>query len=296
MGQQVVGDHAAAASEGDPDADPDDERSAIELDRPAELRGDPLGHRDRLGLVADALDQERELVATLARGDVADPHDRPTRRCATSTSRRSPAPCPSESLTTLKSSMSRNRTATRVPASRGALERPVEVLAEEGPVREPRQRVVERVVEELRLEPLLLGRVDEQALRDAPAAGRLVVHRVRLVVDPDDRAVGGDHPVVDAEREAGRPVLGRARDGLRPIVGVGEARPELRVVDEGLRRVAEDGLDLRAQVGEVAAVGDRVVGDIDVDGRRDALDEGLVARIGLGALRQRDGELIAGEP
>ena len=36
-----------------------------------ELRGEPLGHRDGLGLVADALDEDRELVATLARGDVA---------------------------------------------------------------------------------------------------------------------------------------------------------------------------------------------------------------------------------
>jgi hypothetical protein len=37
------------------------------------------------------------------------------------------------------------------------------VLAEQDPVGQPGQRVVERVVQELRLEPLLLGRVDEEA-------------------------------------------------------------------------------------------------------------------------------------
>ena len=105
--------------------------------------------------------------------------------------------------------MSRNRTATELPPSRGPLERPVEVLAEEGAIGEPGQRVVEGVVEELRLEPLLLGGVDEQALRDAPPVGRLVVHRVRLVVDPHGRAVRRDHPVVDAQRQPGRPVVGQ---------------------------------------------------------------------------------------
>ena len=142
------------------------------------------------------------------------------------------------------------------PASAGPIQGPIEVLAEEGPVGEPGQRVVEGVVEELRLQPLLFGRVDEQALRDAAAARGLVAHRVRLVVDPDDRAVGGDHPVVGAQRLLGLPVLREGGHGRRPVVGMGQPRPQLRVVEERLGRIAEDGLDLRAHVGEAAAVGD----------------------------------------
>ena len=75
VGQQVGRDRVAPAGEGQADAHADHERPAVEDDRPAQLVGDPFGHRDRLGLVADAFDEDRELVATLARGDVAGPHD-----------------------------------------------------------------------------------------------------------------------------------------------------------------------------------------------------------------------------
>ena len=56
------------------------------------------------------------------------------------------------------------------PAAAPAGEGPLDVVAEEDPVREPGQRVVEGVVEELRLEPLAVRRVDEEALRDGLAA------------------------------------------------------------------------------------------------------------------------------
>jgi hypothetical protein len=49
-------------------------------------------------------------------------------------------------------------------------EGPLEVVAEQDPVRQPGQRVVQRVVDQLRLEALAVGDLDEQALRDAPAA------------------------------------------------------------------------------------------------------------------------------
>ncbi len=180
--------------------------------------------------------------------------------------------------------------------SAGPIQGPIEVLAEEGPVGEPGQRVVEGVVEELRLQPLLFGRVDEQALRDAAAAGRLVAHRVGLVVHPDDRAVGRDHPVVEAQRLLGLPVLCEGGHGRRPVIRMGQPRPQLRVIEECLGRIAEDGLDLRAHVGEVPAVGDARIGDVDVDGGRDALDEGLVPGIRLGSLDQGDLEVVARVP
>ena len=170
------------------------------------------------------------------------------------------------------------------------------MLAEEGPVGEPGQRIVEGVVEELGLQPLLFGRVDEQALGDATAAGGLVAHRVGLVVDPHDRAVGRDHPVVETKGLLGLPVVGERGDGRRPIVGVGQPRPQLGVCEERLGRVAEDGLDLWAHVGEMPAVGDARVRDVDVDGGRDPLDEGLIPGVRLGALDEGDLEVVARTP
>ena len=49
MGEQVVGTDLAGAGQGDPDARPDDELAAFELDRPAQLDGQPLGQGLRLG-------------------------------------------------------------------------------------------------------------------------------------------------------------------------------------------------------------------------------------------------------
>ena len=63
-----------------------------------------------------------------------------------------------------------------------------------------------------------------------------------------------------------------------------EARPQLRVADELLRLVAEDPPDLGAHVRQSATIGDVAVGHVDVDRRRDVLDEEPVARPGLGEL------------
>ena len=175
-----------AAREGDPDADADDDRAAVELDRSPQLGGQPLG---RVATASSTPWTRSSRIVNSSppwRAAMSPARIVAARRWATSTRRRSPARWPSESLTTLKSSRSRNRTATLRPRRRPAGQGALEVLAEEDPVGEPGQRIVEGVVEELRLEPLLLGRVDEQALRDAPAVRGVVVHRVGLVVHPDD--------------------------------------------------------------------------------------------------------------
>ena len=87
------------------------------------------------------------------------------------------------------------------------------------------------------------------------------------------------------------PIGGKRR---RAIIRMDQARPQLGVADERLRRVAEDRLDLGAHVGETAAVGDAGVRDVDVDGRRDALDEEAVPRIRVGSLDEGVLELASG--
>ena len=79
----------------------------------------------------------------------------------------------------------------------------LEVVAQQHAVRQAGERVVQRVVDELRLQSLPIRHVDEQALRDRPAALDLVGHRVRLVAEPDLGPVAGQHPVL---RPQGSPV------------------------------------------------------------------------------------------
>ena len=163
----------------------------------------------------------------------------------------------------------------------------LEVIAQQHAVGEAGQRVVERVVDEPRLQPLAVRRVDEQALRDPLAAPGVVGHRERLVPDPDLRAVPGQHPVLRPERLAGPPVRVVGRDRRGPVVRMDPAGPELGVVDELVGPVAEDPGDLRAHVGEAAAVRHVGIGHVDVDGGRDVLDEDLEARRRLVRLARR---------
>ena len=142
-------------------------------------------------------------------------------------------------------------------------------------------------MDELRLQPLSVGDVNEEALRHPPPALGVVGHRVRLVADPDLGAVARKHPVLRPEGLAGLPVLLVRGDCGHAIVGVDAARPELRIVHELVGSIAEDAGDLRAHVGEATAVGDVRIGQVDVDRGRDVLDEHLQARAGLLDLARR---------
>ena len=88
---------------------------------------------------------------------------RELRRMATSTSRRSPASWPSESLTTLKRSRSRNSTATPRVAPARAPQRLAEAVEEQRAVGQAGERVVQRAVGELELGALALGDVARHA-------------------------------------------------------------------------------------------------------------------------------------
>ena len=79
-------------------------------------------------------------------------------------------------------------------AERGRL---LQLLVEERAVREPRQRVVERHLSQLRLCLALGGDVEQVALEvERPAV--VAEHDDALVAHPDDPAVAGEQPVLDA--------------------------------------------------------------------------------------------------
>ena len=96
---------------GDADAPADLDLRVRDEERRLEGLDDPLGDGDRLAEVRRVVEQHGELVAAEATRPGRPRAGPPRIRSATSTSRRSPAACPSVSLTILKSSRSRNRTA-----------------------------------------------------------------------------------------------------------------------------------------------------------------------------------------
>ena len=94
---------------------------------------------------------------------------------------------------------------------------------------------------------LALGDVVEDAVPDRDAL--LVRLQHRLVEHPDDLALAGAHPVVDRPRVAvAEVVLGFVGERRLAVLGVQEPRPEPGVGLELLRGVAEDLLDLGADV------------------------------------------------
>jgi hypothetical protein len=100
---------------------------------------------------------------------------------------------------------------------------------------------------QLLLRALQLRDVDVDALPELRSA-ELVTEEGGVLPHPYGPAVAGDHAVLDAER---RPVFERA-DGARlrggEVVRVGDTGPEVGVAHPFLRSVAEQTLDLRADV------------------------------------------------
>ena len=174
---------------------------------------DPLG--DLLGV---ARDRPRPRAGTRTRRRRGGP---PCRRGATVVRSRSPTSCsswspawwPRLSLIALKSSRSTNSTTTPAVLPAAPLQRVRDAVGEQRAVGEPRERVVERLARQLRLEHLALGDV---AVVDDDAADRRVVEQVapdRLHRPP--RAVR----VVDPELEPALGAVPRREIGQRLLHG-----------------------------------------------------------------------------
>ena len=142
---------------------------------------------------------------------------------------------------------------------------------------------------QLLLGVLALGDVVEDAVPDRDAGFVFLEHR--LVEDPDDLAVAGDHPVVDRRRVAfAERLAALLLERPLAIVGVQQRRPEVGVGDPLLGGVAEDLLDLRADVAPAPALAH--LGR--VDDRRQALDQPPVVLAPGGELIDELGDLLFG--
>ena len=108
--------------------------AVIEPDRGSPRRADPLGDQHDLALAREVLEQERELVAAEAGHRVHRAQHRPQAVGELGEQRGRRRRGPSESLTCLKLSTSRNRTATDAFGAARAVERDAEPVEEQGAV------------------------------------------------------------------------------------------------------------------------------------------------------------------
>ena len=183
-------------SDRDADARGDLDLLALHLEADAQSVDDAVGDEHRSLEVALIVQQHGELVAAQARRNVL---GRSTlrSRSPTSISSRSPAACPSVSLTILKSSRSRNRT-TRLRVLAVSASRSVTRSRKSLRLGRLVKRVVIGLVAQLLLEPRQLG---QRLLQVAVLEGRCGLVGQRLeqaqVVVAEGRAFG--QPVGDEE-------------------------------------------------------------------------------------------------
>ena len=145
-----------------------------------------LGDHGRLAGVADVVEQDGELVAAEPGDGVAGAQRRTPAGARPRRSSRSPTWWPSESLTSLKRSRSRNSTAAHARpalAALGAQDRLREAVQEQHAVGQPGQRVVQRVVLEALLGLAAVGDVGlgaDDARRRARSWSRTAIPRASI--------------------------------------------------------------------------------------------------------------------
>jgi hypothetical protein len=159
-------------------------------------------------------------------------------------------------------------------------ERDTEELVEHRAIGEPGQPVVIREERDPFLGRFPVGDVQHDAL-DVLGSTVRIREDDRAVPEPDRPAVPSDQPVLEDEGVARLPASEVRGHRFVAVVRVQDVLPELWVLDVFLRAVSEDLLDLRAHVLRRHVL----VGDVDVDDRRDLFHESPVLRLGLVKLR-----------
>ena len=269
IAQQLLG-VVVRLREGHADAGGDMRVAAVEHERLLEGLGDRRRDALHVAAIADALEQDRELVAAEARHRVRRPralHRGAGRRVCSS---RSPASWPRESLTFLKSSRSRNITAICCLRALRQGERVLDAVAEQAAIGEQRQGVVKRELSQLLLQRLALTDVAE--IQRQPACRRIVEQVAAHTFEGEAAGTAGDHQLYrsDGPARRGRDLAQKRGEALP--VGI---RPEVEEIapDEIVRMPRERALGRRGH--EAQAPVD--VGDHDHVGG--IADQGCVARL-----------------
>ena len=243
--------HGIGLGDRDPDARADEDLGLVQEERLVEHREDPLGDvGGRHAFLAAVLQQDRELVAAEPRGGVrrAQVAEEPLADVAQDLVAGGVAERVVDRLEVVEVHEEHR---DRPTVAQLAVERVLHTVGEQGAVRQPGQRVVQRLVLELLLELLPLGDVS-RVQDDPPHVG--VVHQVRAErFDVPHRPVPVHHAELleprqalifahrGQERHRGRPILLRDEVGeprsfeLLGIAAEYPARRRTRILDLRVR-------------------------------------------------------------
>ena len=155
---------AGGPADGDPDAGADEVLDAAHRVGLGEGRGDPVGDRDRLVLVGEAVDQDPELVAAETGDDVSRAQVRPQAR-GDRAQQFVAAMVADAVVDELEAVEVEEQDPDRSPGDGAALERDLERLDEAGPVGEAGERVVQDAVAQGAVGRVALDRVGEDVGR-----------------------------------------------------------------------------------------------------------------------------------
>ena len=263
----------------DADAGGEGRRALPELERDGQRGQDAPG--DLLGAGAiGLLQQERELVAAQAAGRVLGAQDahQPLGHEAQQivTGRMSERVV--DGLEVVQVNEQDGQACRLLPPNEGMRE----TVNEQDTIRQPGERIVERLVAKLILQVLAVSDIDEDPLHHLGTAVAVAGDDRLIVDDPHDVPVAGNEAVFPSALLAGAlAVVDLGQDHSVAVAGVNAAHPERWIRDPLLRRVTEQLLDLGAD--EVPTAVLPGLGDIDHAGN--ALNDGPV--LGL-----RHGELV----
>ena len=170
-------------------------------------------------LVAQVLEQDGELVAAEPGGGVAGPAGRTGAARPTATRSSSPAAWPRLSLTVLKSSRSRNSTATAdVRPAPTACERVLDPVLEQAAVGQAGQRVVERLVAQLLVQPARSRAPSRPRRPGSGPAGSVARRRIRAAREV--ASIGPERATLGHQRQRRhRPMADRLEIGHLGRIG-----------------------------------------------------------------------------
>ena len=265
-------------ADGDADRRLDRQPAPFDLDRLGERLVDPLRDDRDVARVDDALDDHRELVAAEARRSVGRANHL-LQPVGERTQHRVADVMPEAVVHALEAVDVREQDRRLLARLANGRDRAPETVVEVRAVREPRQRVVQRLPAK-RFLRLALGRDVEQVA--------LQIHRRAVLVGDDDAGVADPHVVAVARLQA---VLGVERlvrrvrvlvrlEHTRLVLRMQKLHEQVAVVAPVLDGVAEQPFDLAARE-DVRA---RRIERVDVDDERQLLDERAVATVELAAL------------
>ena len=267
VAQESLGGGALVApAERDPDAGAHEDLLVLDPERPAERLDDPLGDEGGVRAHPDVLEQHGELVAADAR-DGVDAPEAAAEALGDLDQELIAVVVPEVVVDQLEPVEVEEQHRGELAPARGALERLLEPVHEQHPVRQARQLVVKRPLHQLRLEGLVPA--DVPRVEDDPTDAGLVEQVGPLHLEPSPRAVA----VLPAKLDRPRPPLLEQLgvEDLRALrVSLVDERPAAGP-DQPVRLVAQDRLDRGAHVP------DRAIGLENEDDVGSVLHEGAEA-------------------